>query len=114
MCTCTRREIEIELYGDCSLILYDLVLTLNCCATPYSDRDGRYTYTKSTMGIEHFVGNRYELYRMYMYIHNVHTASFSFLKAVSSFTISLSFSNASVLYTYFPCRVNFHIHQLSQ
>ena len=31
------------------------------------------------------------------------TASFSFLKAVSSFTISLSFSNASVLYTYFPC-----------
>ena len=28
---------------------------------------------------------------------------FSFLKAVSSFTISLSFPNASVLYTYFPC-----------
>ena len=32
-----------------------------------------------------------------------YTASFSFLKAVSSFTISLSFPNASVLYTYFPC-----------
>ena len=30
-------------------------------------------------------------------------ASFSFLKAVSSFTISLSFPNASVLYAYFPC-----------
>ena len=45
----------------------------------------------------------YSLY-MYIYIYSTlqHTA-FSFLKAVSSFTISLSFSNASVLYTYFPC-----------
>ena len=40
---------------------------------------------------------------VHIYIRMRHTASFSFLKAVSSFTISLSFSNASVLYTYFPC-----------
>ena len=35
---------------------------------------------------------------IYMYI-----TVYSFLKAVSSFTISLSFPNASVLYTYFSC-----------
>ena len=35
---------------------------------------------------------------IYMYI-----TAYSFLKAVSSFTISLSFPNASVLYTYFSC-----------
>ena len=46
------------------------------------------------------------LYSLYMYIYMYSTlqhTAFSFLKAVSSFTISLSFSDASVLYTYFPC-----------
>ena len=33
----------------------------------------------------------------------MHTASSSLSQAVSSFTISLSFPNAIVLYTYFPC-----------
>ena len=45
----------------------------------------------------------------YIYVHvKQHTASFSFLKAVSSFTISRSFSNASVLYTYFPRMTSSH------
>ena len=38
------------------------------------------------------------MYSMYMLL------SPFLIKAVSSFTISLSFSNASVLYTYFPCK----------
>ena len=39
-----------------------------------------------------------------VHVQVVHNSSFPpFFKAVSSFTISLSFPYASVLYTYFPC-----------
>ena len=40
---------------------------------------------------------------VYIQYIQLYASLYSFLKAVSSFTISLSFPYASVLYTYYPC-----------
>ena len=70
-------------------------------------------FSKPSQPVYMYIRLYASLYSLYMYIYIYSTlqhTAFSFLKAVSSFTISLSFSNASVLYT-FSMYMYIHVHQ---